>query len=464
MPSDRIPPASDFSTAITGGCIRRVLEVVSRENDKTSRIEALRKAYFLKSPASQQVGRAKNIIITLPHYGLADDQGALTELGDYLLSLTDQDADIEFARHCIVELRGMDVLRAIRDLQRQHTVVKKETIQTALEQGFGHQMSRYTTDHLTLLNWMRRGGVISKSKGYEIDDAVVSQLAGVSLSDLDAWQALPLPQQAFLTSLRWLADAEGTSIIASKRVKDHAEITHGSLFGDSNSRKVVQHPLEQDGWLIASGATGGRGSKGGLVEASPRLLALDPAALLGFPVPPLPADLRVQLNKPLAQIAKDLKDPSKFVAGIALELLALRMSVALGLVPVELRKRDDKTGGGEVDLLAEGAHLHFSRWLFQCKNQRVPVPLSALAKEIGMAVLLKAHVIVIATTGRFSTTVEEHARQVAETTGMQVVLMDGVAVRKYLQSGETSLRDFFHKSATHVLNVKRGQRQVAPLP
>jgi hypothetical protein len=91
---------------------------------------------------------------------------------------------------------------------------------------------------------------------------------------------------------------------------------------------------------------------------------------------------------------------------------------------------------GEVDLLAEGVHLHFSRWLFQCKNQKSAVTLGTLAKEIGMAVLLQAHVIVLATTGRFATSVRAHADQVTQTTAMQVVLVDGAAIDQFSRGSD----------------------------
>jgi hypothetical protein len=307
---------------------------------------------------------------------------------------------------------------------------------------------------------MRRGGVLTQSRSYEIDEAKVAALANFALSDLDEWQGMPLPQRAFLVSLRRLSDGEGPIPLAAKRVKDLAEIEYGPLFTSSRSRQLVQDPLEAAGWIVSSGGTGGRGAKGGLVEATPRLMNIDLDAILGFPVPALPADLRTQLNRPLAEVERDLRASSTFVAGVALELLALKMSVALGLIPVELRKRDDKTGGGEVDLLAEGAHLHFSRWLFQCKNQRAAVPLSALAKEIGMAVLLKAQVIVLATTGRFASSVYEHADQVAETTAMQVVLIDGAGLRQYLRNGDAALQHFFRTKAAETLALKQLQRLV----
>ena len=68
-----------------------------------------------------------------------------------------------------------------------------------------------------------------------------------------------------------------------------------------------------------------------------------------------------------------------------------------------------------MDLVAEAVQLHFSRWLFQCKNTAT-VHLADLAKEVGLAVMLRAHVIVLVTTGRFSASVVDHANELAETT------------------------------------------------
>jgi hypothetical protein len=77
------------------------------------------------------------------------------------------------------------------------------------------------------------------------------------------------------------------------------------------------------------------------------------------------------------------------------------------------------------------------------------VNLHDLAKEIGMATLLKAHVVVLVSTGRFAKTVERFAQQVAETTPLQVALVPGPMVQRFLDSGERSvgvLTDFFRMS------------------
>lgn len=109
-------------------------------------------------------------------------------------------------------------------------------------------------------------------------------------------------------------------------------------------------------------------------------------------------------------------------------------------------------------MVAEGANLHFSRWLFQCKNKpKSAVGLSELAKEVGMAVLLKAHVIVMVTTGRFAASVEEYARSLEETTALQVVLVDGKLLSRHKAEGTTGLIKHFRQEAERTLLRKRPQ-------
>lgn len=171
----------------------------------------------------------------------------------------------------------------------------------------------------------------------------------------------------------------------------------------------------------------------------------------------IPPEVRAKLKTPLVKIIKELGSKSKHTAGLALETLAVRMSYDLGLIPLRFRERGADTGGAEVDLVTEGAQLHFSRWLFQCKNVKGSVPLSALAKEIGMAVLLKAHVIVLATTGTFASTVEDHAKSLAETTPLQVVLIDRTVVDNYVKRGALALWGHLDATAKDTMRLKRPQ-------
>jgi hypothetical protein len=158
----------------------------------------------------------------------------------------------------------------------------------------------------------------------------------------------------------------------------------------------------------------------------------------------------------LAEIHKNLASEDKNIKGIALELLALRIATDASLVPLRFRLRAAETGQAEVDLIAEGAHLHFSRWLFQCKNTKT-VSLSDLAKEVGMAVLLRAHVIVLVTTGRFSHSVRTYRKELMDTQHFQVVLIDKAMLARYKSGGIHALVEFLHKEAEATMRVKRLQ-------
>lgn len=142
---------------------------------------------------------------------------------------------------------------------------------------------------------------------------------------------------------------------------------------------------------------------------------------------------------------------------MALELLALRLARDLGLRPIAFRRRSRETGFAEVDLIANGAYLHFSRWLFQCKNQKKNVPLSALAKEIGIATLLRAHVVVVVSTGTFSRDLKEFALQTERTTPLQVVLLSGAELREYGKRGASVILKSLEDQARRALATKRSQ-------
>lgn len=110
-----------------------------------------------------------------------------------------------------------------------------------------------------------------------------------------------------------------------------------------------------------------------------------------------------------------------------------------------------------MDLVAEGAHLHFTRWLFQCKNVRSAVPLSDLAKEVGMSLMLRAHVVVLVTMSDFSVEVRRYATELMSSSQLQVVLVNGALVNEYVRGGPGKLRDHFHTEAGETMSLKRTQ-------
>lgn len=465
-----LPEANEFSPKPLerGGGLRGLLAVVDDGgSDLAALKEAIRKRFFKDSAPGQgdpakrrkvQTTLAYNAFLGACKYGLVDrDTLGLTELGQEIL---DRDSDEEryelLARHIIRNLHGLEVLAAIREMQAAGSKVDKSTLQAYLEQ-MGFELPRAAANHLRLLLWLRLAGVLPE-RGYEISEEAVEAIAGISLDAADEWSALTDEQQAFLRALRRIAVLEGSEPIPAKQVFDAVEDEHGPIFRRPDQlAATVLNPLAEAGWIARSGISrSGRGGKSGKVAATNRLLEVEPDLLPSGDGLGIPADLRAHLQTPLAQIYDDLGSSSPHVKGIALELLALRMASDLSLTPVKMRERSASTGGAEVDLIADAAHLHFSRWLLQCKNTKT-ITVAALAKEVGMAVLLKASVIVIVTTGRIPSTVETYAQELALSSSLQAVLVDGKLLTRYREKGPGVLRKHFKDAAEETLAVKLPQ-------
>jgi hypothetical protein len=469
----RLPTGSEFSPAQVG--LGRLLEIAhsGRRGDAT---EAIRREFFADAAAAQpdpdvrlrtQQSRANNALLGMAGYGLLRlDPFSLTELGERLRVMPDAERRDELARHILMGLNGRVVLDAVRGLQaRREKVTKLSLVRELSSRGLltqqGMPLPENTTDHLVLLKWLREAGVLP-AKGYEIDEAVFARLTGLEASGHKGIAGLSRAQRLFLAVLKEMAHVHGTNPIPAKRVKDQCGLRHPGLIKADRLRGTVLAPLEAAGWVtLPNPPAGGRGGKSGLVAASEKLLSLDPAFLAEGHGGEIPAEVRDKLETPLDEVMRSLQSQDTGEKGLALEVLAVRLAYELGLTPVRFRERGVDTQGAEVDLIAEGLHLHYSRWLFQCKNTQV-VRLSALAKEVGLAVLMHAHVIVLVTTGRFAETVREHAEGLARTTAMQAVLIDGAALERYRESGIDTLIQQMRRGAASAKRLKRGQELSGP--
>jgi hypothetical protein len=301
-------------------------------------------------------------------------------------------------------------------------------------------------------------GVVTKV-GYDfvINDDVVQDLVGISIEVVDAWTNLTREQRLFLTVLKHSALVEGSGYVLVKDVRHALELEHPYVSISGNLRNKVIDPLEAGGWLesVEKQAAG----KSGKVRPTARLLESEVSLAEDLSSGLIPAEIRKRLNTSLEDVLLVLSDEAgpKHDRGLALEVLGLRLAYDVGLTPMGFRLRASEAGYGEIDLLAEGAHLMFSRWLFQCKAITGTVGLSDLAKELGMALLVRAHVVVMVTTGSFSSTLVNHAKKATENTPIQVVLIDGSVLASYRTRGVGALLDHLERTATATLLEKRHQ-------
>lgn len=479
-----LPIANDFSPGAPAHdpiSLPVVLKLVKEANGRTAQVEAIRAHYFANAAArqpdakgrmTQQRQLASNVLIGMDSFKVYNEQAeTLTVLGEELLAApSEAEANRLFAKHILLDLHGIEILRIIRSMTSSGRAVTKTTLVEELNRhGFvtkaGTPISTSSKNHLIYLLWLRKAGVLASS-GYAIDDEVLKSLVGASVDDANKAIELTARQKVFAAALRRDFDVSGSRDVFVKDLRAICQATHPSVFKRTDDlRRAVINPLVADGWLTHSETAGGRsqgrgrGGGSGTVRATDQLIAVDPTYLGLASLGGIPGEVRRHLQRPIAQIMDELKSTDTGVKGLALETLAVRLLYELGLTPVAFRERGAQNDGAEVDLIAEGADTHFHRWMVQCKNMP-KVHVSALAKEIGMAVMYRAQVILIITTGVFTSTVHLHARQLAETSGHQAILIDQDGLALYLSEGVAGLFRQFEQRARDILEWKAPQRGV----
>jgi len=462
----RIPPAAEFSPGQID--LAHVLRLAAAHSgDRAGLVEAIRTAYFSEAAAKlagdpirqlkSQSTRAGNVVIGMGTYGLYNRrEKRLSDLGETLAKLDEADMYEEFGRHILVNLFGIDVTDAVRSLKARGKTPSKLLLATELRRR-GLQLPRATDHHLILLKWLEKCEVV-REPDRDVDEEVLKRLVGAQTETTHEVLSLTPGSRAYLGTIHGLAHGRADLAFPSSQIDELTIEAYGEILGPDDQRKArIRDPLKDAGWFELTGTGAGRGGKSGFIRPTEKLLSLDPALLDRPPSSGLPADVLDQLDLPLEQVYGDLASDEKHIKGVALELLAANMSFDLGLEPVAFRLRAaDTTGGTEVDLVAEAVRLQFSRWIFQCKNT-AKVDLKVATREIGVADIVHAQVIVIVTTGRFTRDTPAVRAALAAATEKQLVLVDGRTLDRYRQNGPSALLRHFREQARETMEAKRAQ-------
>jgi hypothetical protein len=456
----RLPSFNDFSRGILNDDLRPVLKII-QENPKLESVifEKWKSSLF---PTWDDKRIQTNIPATLKSTGLTNSRPL--ELSDFGESVCNASSPQEAAKiFCagIIEFKnGFKLIEAIRNLESRGDKATKGGLQHELSL-LDVELSNDTTDHTTLKNWMIVAGMIAEEeRGFpKLKDDEIKRLTGISGKEAGEFQSLPLAQQIFLRLLRRLhiTDAgpfDGTVLYSECRTIAPHE------FKSANLAKAVFAPLVDSGWItVELPPKKGRGGKSGRISGTQKLLEIPEEKIIPDFDSAIPPDLRPKLQTPLSQIKDWLDSEDINKGGLGLELLVLRIILDLRLNPRGFRLRSKNTAYAEVDVAAEGDHLLFSRWTFQCKKiqQANNVGLGDVAKEVGIAVYMKAHVIVMVSTGGFSSEALAYAREVSQATPLQFLFLNGKVIRDYLENGPAALHNFVMSNATQVMLMKRAQ-------
>lgn len=459
----RLPSFNDFSPGIIGD-VRRPLEILDRLAPDTAAVVAEWDRAFFNSAGNKRA--STNIPATLTSLGLMTRTPlALTDAGKRVLSAPDEtEAARRLVRHIVDTRNGMAIIDAVRSLNARGETLSKDSLKRELEIVGVEGLSNATTDHTTLLNWMIEAGLFEKTgrSNPQPDEAAMKATLGISASERSSFAELPLSQQIFVQALRRVAEGSGGAELSAKQIIDECLRDHRAHFDEDQIRAKVMKPLADAGWLdLPATASSGRGGKSGTVVPSSKLMGIPIEAVLPDFDQVIPADLRAKIDLPAAEVKQLLKSSQSFERGLGLELLALKMILDIGLEPRAFRLRSRDTAYAEVDLTAEGKNLLFSRWNFQCKCVSGRVSLGDVAKEVGLAIYSKAHVVAVVTTSDFSSEAIAYAREITTATHLQFLLVNGAVVRSYLDKGAATLLDHVAANAASVMAQKRGQ-PIAP--
>lgn len=295
--------------------------------------------------------------------------------------------------------------------------------------------------------WLDKVGLVNNQ--WEVNGDVLDQILGSEdktslLSDLNNQQI------AFLKALINSGVKEPQP--ASNIVK-LAQNVYGAEFPEKSLPKLVLNKLAESNLIVMQKTTKGRGAKPFLVQLHPNV---DPEIII-----PTLAQLKKKLNKelldmkskPMSEILVEMKSHDTYVSGLALEALAFKLMEILEMDFIKTRLRGEQTGGAEVDLLFESSRLVYSRWQIQCKNTK-SVSLDPVAKEVGLTHMLKSNVIMVVTSGTFTSSAKEYANTVMRDSNLDIILLDGGDLDKISKS-PVAIVDILNRDAKHAMEIKK---------
>lgn len=356
-------------------------------------------------------------------YGLLDKEYAVTPLATELAALSGDALYERFAKHILLNLGGLRVLEAIRQMVADHLKVTGDSLARFLtEQGFE------VTEHNTAINslrlWLAKAGVFPEAKGadtWEIDELRVEEIVPLDREQIAILAGLTNEVQAFV---RALCRANPTGWVAAADIRDAAESAEHVRIGRTSLPNEILKPLEKAGLIeFKSG-----GTKGGKSATLKTKAEFDAAVLQDFmsrTVKDLDASISDYYRRRPADIFSDLNSTDTFVKGRALEAFAIMVMRQLGLRFVGWNKRaPESTAQAEVDVVLSGlVGAVQTRWQLQCKNTpNVNLDVRGVASEVGLLPVTQATHILIITRGGFTKEAKHYANTVMSKTPISIFL------------------------------------------
>ena len=446
-----LPFGSEFSPSQIE--LAHVLELAEREGGDWHAFEAAVRVAYFDGHSGGDYNRGKlanNTKLGMIAYGIVDRNATLTDFGREMIALKDDEPALyqRLAKHILLNLHGMTLVRCIQDMVAAGEVVSLTTLREGLAARGVHYPSGGKHPSMMRL-WLAKAGVIVGNR-WQIDAQRVEEVLGLNPDEFEVLADFTLEQRAFL---RALANTGTADPQPANQIAKLATATYGVKFPEKSLPKLVLHALVEAGYITADKTTTGRGAKPFQVAPTDKLIADVVEPLLEQLKNQTDPKLLALLRTPLAAIRAELDHTDPYIAGLALEALAFKIMRLLDMTYVATRLRANQTGGAEVDLVFESARLVFSRWQIQCKNT-AHVSLDDVAKEVGLTHFLKSNVIVIVTTGDIGSEARRYANKIMADSNLAIVMLDGNDLKAISESPAIIIRAF-EREARHAMNLKK---------
>lgn len=450
------PNASQFSPTQTP-LPDLLLLIKSKQPDRHAIKQAIADRFFSRS---SDADLADNTIYALSEYGLLDKPpdnisfAKLTPMGESLAGKAEtgelQTAYEELARHILLNLHGLELVQCIDDLKKRGMKLTKATIVKELTYRGFHLPPNGT--HLNgMRQWLELAGLVEPGK-WAANPVLLKKLLGEVDSDLlDEYAGLTREQRAFALAFARM----NVEVAQSNKVAIYANALYDVEFPEGGLPQSTLFALRDVGLITCEKTTGGQGAKPYLVRPTEKLKnefiepifkAIENSAGMQY---------RKLIRMTFDEILVGLDNESKNIKGLALKALAFYLGRLIGLEFVQWRMRTNETGGSELDVIMEGANLIFSRWQIQCKNS-AQATLEDIAKEIGIAQIIRTNVIMIVTTGRIGDKAREFAERIMRDTNYQVILIHRTHLQK-IKEDPAEITEILRAQSEVAMTLKRSQ-------
>ncbi len=425
--------------------------------DRKRLTQAILEKFFTSHTEGQRWKLADNTVLALKAYGLLhSDYATPTPLANKLLKFVGSPDNlyIEFARHVLIDLRGLALVETIEMMQSAGEKITLRTLRKKLRQR-GINVPRGAVHISSMRLWLAKAGVFGEAtKGgggiYNVNKERLEEILGVGQDVIDTLRDMSRAQRAFLRTLAHISDRES---LAANKVADMAGDLYGIEYDYKSLPRTVLFPLQNAGYITAEKTTSGRGAKPYRIRKTDKFHKEIQEPILSLAAEMAGLTPRSLMEKPMERILDDLRSSDQNTKGKALELLVIRLGYLLGLEFKGWRTRSTDTGGAEVDVILEGTRLLFSRWQIQAKNTKT-VRLGDVAKEVGLALtFIYSNVVMIVTTGDFTRDAYRYSRHVMKTSNLNVILLNGSDLRLISEEPNLIVK-LLSKKAREAMKVK----------